>query len=147
MLENIKSNLGIFFSESTALILVYAAFAIVVCLALSALEYSNQSSELPFSQLAIKSALLLLATVAGFILSSYITGWHYRLLGGEVIASILVATVWVVGLYYLNARMSQGMGLELVNGSRYGVVSAVILVFPFIGYFGFIWLLAKGMQN
>lgn len=142
-----KSSLTIFWAESSAYILFYAIFSLIVCTILGWLEFHQQSFSVSVHRIATKALSLVLASAVFFTLALYIVGWQARILGGELIALGVVTVLWVVSAYLINEALLEWSGLSFTNRRRYTVAPVVILVAPFVAFSVFISLLGSAWRN
>jgi len=133
-----RQSLSIFWNENDTYIGVYAAFALLACLVISGFEYHNQTSSAPYAKFLIKAIALTLGTTAIFILWMYITGWHSRLLGGEIVTSLAIGAVWYAALYFLNASLLDGFAVSLEKARFYAHLPVVVLILPCFLFYAFI---------
>ncbi len=142
-----RTSVEIFWSESSIYILLYAAFAVLVCGILSALEYHAQTTAVASSRVVAKAVVLVSAAVVCFTLSLYIAGWHANALGGELLALIVLSVAWVLLMYFLNRYAIDAVGLAFDKVKRYTLLPALMLVAPFPLFGLFIYLLGSAWKN
>ena len=53
-----ETSLAIFWKENDSYIAVYAAYALLACLVISAVEFHNQTSSIPYRRFLIKAIAL-----------------------------------------------------------------------------------------
>lgn len=131
-------SLSIFWQESEAHIAVYAAYALLACLVISAFEFRNQTSSIPYRKFLIKAIALTVSTTAIFILWMYAAGWQSRLLGGEIITSLSIAAVWYAALYFLNRSLLNAFALSLQKAGFHTHLPGVVLILPCLLFYAFI---------
>ncbi|MEN1728949.1 MAG: hypothetical protein AAGJ52_10975, partial [Pseudomonadota bacterium] len=81
----LERNLSIFWSESAIYVALYAVFAIVVCSVFFGVELHHQTSNISWTRVGIKAVALVVGSVLLFTLTLYLSGWHSKLLGGEIL--------------------------------------------------------------
>ena len=133
-----ETSLAIFWKESDSYIAVYAAYALLACLVISALEFHNQKSSIPYRKFLIKAIALTVGTTAIFILWMYVTGWQARLLGGEIITSLTIAAVWYAALYFLNGSLLNALTVSLQKAGFHAHLPGVVLILPCLVFYAFI---------
>jgi len=133
-----SESVAIFWHESDVYIAIYAAFALLACLVISGLEFRNQTSSASYTGFLIKAVALTAATTAVFILWMYATGWQSRLLGGEIISSLVIGAVWYAALYFLNASLLDAFAVSLAKPRFYAHLPVVVLLLPCFLFYAFI---------
>jgi hypothetical protein len=142
-----KQSLSIFWHESDSYIGVYAAFALLACLVISGFEHHNQTASAPYAKFLVKAIALTLGSTAIFVLWMYVTGWHSRLLGGEIFTSLAIGAVWYAALYFLNASLLDGFAVSLEKARFYAHLPVAVLILPCFVFYAFIVALGSAWKN
>jgi len=142
-----RESISTFWWESNTYIAVYAAFALLACIIVSAFEFHNQTSTVPYTRLLLKAIALMGATVVIFTLWLYVTGWQSRLLGGEIITSLALGALWYAALYFLNASLLNAIAVSLQNARLFAHLPVVLLILPCFAFYAFIVALGSAWKN
>jgi len=138
-----KSTISIFWQENDTYVAVYAAFALLACIVISAFEFHNQTSSAPYTRLLLKAVALTGATVVIFTLWLYVTGWQSRLLGGEIITGLVTGALWYAMLYFLNAWLLDAFAVSLESPRFYAHLAVVVLLLPCFLVFAYVMALGS----
>jgi hypothetical protein len=142
MMEDLKSNLTIFWSENSDFLAIYLGFAFVVCFIIAGLEYRKKIPDISLRQLIIKASVLIFATTVFFALCSFILGWYPNTFGGEIMSTIAITVMWFFMLYKLNVFL-----ICWSKQNPYSTTSAfipvLILIAPFVLFTTFILILGS----
>jgi len=133
-----KSTISTFWQESDTYVAVYAAFALLACIVISAFEFHNQTSSVPYTRLLLKAVALTGATIVIFTLWLYVTGWQSQLLGGEIITSLVAGAIWYAMLYFLNAWLLDAFAVSLESPRFYAHLTVVVLLLPCFLVFAYV---------
>ncbi len=145
-MDDLKSDLSIFWHESGTYIGVYAAFAIIACLIVSGLEVHQQSSQLPWIKLLPKAVALAIGTSTLFALCLFIVGWRSRWLGGEIPSTLIMGVIWYALLYWLNSYWSAALGVVFAKPALYAHVPIAVLVLPYVALSAFVLALGAAFH-
>jgi hypothetical protein len=137
-----KTSISIFWHESDTYVAVYAAFALLACIVISAFEFHHQTSSVPYTRFLLKAVALTGATVVIFTLWLYVTGWQSQLLGGEIITSLVTGAIWYAMLYFVNAALLEALAVSLENPRFYAHLAVVVLLLPC--FLAFAYVVALG---
>ena len=141
-------KLSIFWEESAIYLLVYAAYALLVCAVVLIIEVKLQrSAGTVLSRLVLYNGLLAIVAVVLFTLSLLVSGWYAKLLGGELGAFVVCVTVTLLALYFFRAHAIEQLSLGYRSAGVACGVAAVVLAAPYALGTLFILLLGAGMRN
>jgi len=133
-----ETTVSIFWQEDSTYIAVYATFALLACVVISAFEFHRQTSSAPYAGFLLKAVALTAGTTAIFSLWMFVTGWHSDMLGGEIIAPLVIGAGWYVALYFLNASLLDAFAVSLQKARFYAHLPAVVLILPCFLFYAFI---------
>jgi hypothetical protein len=142
-METIKSNISIFWGESAAYVALYSVFALIVCAVVSGLEFHNQTSDLALTRIIMKGSILMLAAVSSLVLVFYVVSWHSKILGGEVLTTILLAVLWLVLMVMVNKFLMEWLGLSFASPVSYTFIPILVLISPFLIFHVFVFILGS----
>lgn len=133
-----ETSLSIFWKESDTYIAVYAAYALLACIVISAFEFHNQTSSVSYTRFLLKAVALTGATILIFTLWLYVTGWQSHLLGGEIITGVVTGALWYAMLYFLNAWLLDAFAVSLESPRFYSHLTAIVLLLPCFLVFAYV---------
>ena len=141
-------KLSIFWEESAIYVLVYGAYALLVCAVVLFVEMKLQKDAggTP-GRLVLHNALLAIIAVALFTASMLVAGWYANLLGGEIAAFVVTIAATALALTFFKAWSIDQLGLGYDSALLPGMVTAAMLVAPYTLATVFLFLLASGMRN
>lgn len=137
-----ETSLSIFWTESATYIAVYAAYALLACIVISAVEFRNQTSNVSYTRFLLKAVALTGATSVIFTLWLYVVGWQSSLLGGEIITVLVTGALWYATLYVLNGWLLDAFAASLKSPRFYAHLAAVVLLLPC--FLAFAYVVALG---
>jgi hypothetical protein len=140
---DLDESLSIFWFESQALVAGYAAYALLACMVLSALEFRSQTSSARYPQFMVKALALTVGDVVLATLSIYVTSWHPHLLGGEITTGLGVGAAWYGALYALNASLLRAFAVSLPKSRFRPHLPVVVLMLPCVLLFAFLFALGS----
>lgn len=145
---NHLGNLSIFWSESSTYVLIYAAYATVVCAVVCFTEFNLQKgATVGLSGLMVSNASVAILATLLFLASLLISGWYARLLGGEVLAFLFTLIITVLLLCFYKVFLIDLLALHYASPKLAAVYISAILVAPYTLFSVFVYLLGSAFSH
>ena len=141
MLEEI--DLGIFWSENRAYILLYCVYALLVLALVSYFERKLQLSDGAGSTVASANAVIWVLSVVLFALGMFVTGWLSDLFGGEVGAFVVTLFASFAALFFAGRWCLDHFGIRLGSPNLVCGWSSVALLTPYVAFHVFVFILGS----
>lgn len=139
-------DLKIFWKESALYVGIYAVFALLICLLGTTIEWWRQTTSLPWSAVGLKYLCLLMANIGLFSISMFITGWHGRILGHELLTCCAMIMVSGIASYAIQAQLNGHLGIGLHNPMVYAGIVAGILLAPFTLFHLYVFIMGSSYK-
>ncbi|MGD2173086.1 MAG: hypothetical protein PVJ78_12195 [Gammaproteobacteria bacterium] len=147
MLSNLE-KISIFWDESSLYVLVYGAYALLVCGIVLIFEIRlHRGAGEGVAGLAIANAAVAILAILLFTASMLASGWYANYFGGEIGAFFATLAITSLVIYFAKTWLIGHYGLQYATPWLPGVTVSALLIAPYTLVSIFIYLLASGMRN
>lgn len=143
----LMNSIKIFWEESFSYILIYGAYALIVCGIILYIENRQLESDLVFNKLIYSNMTVCLLAIVLFTLSLFTGGWLTQLFGGEIMTFIVTVIISLVLIYFIKIFFINYFDLQFISPKKISIITSLSLFGPFILFTGFIFALGAGFKN